>query len=41
MRAHELTTPYTPEQNGVAEIKKRTVVELARSMIKSKGLPKG
>lgn len=35
----QLTTPYTPEQNGVAERKNRTVVELARSMMKSKGLP--
>ncbi|KAJ4820740.1 polyprotein [Rhynchospora pubera] len=35
----QLTTPYTPEQNGVAERKNRTVVELARSMLKSKNLP--
>ncbi|GJR53335.1 retrovirus-related pol polyprotein from transposon TNT 1-94 [Tanacetum coccineum] len=35
----ELTAPYTPEQNGVAERKNRTVVEMARSMLKSKGLP--
>jgi transposase InsO family protein len=35
----QLTTPYTPEQNGVAERKNRTVVELARSMLKSKGMP--
>lgn len=35
----ELTTPYTPEQNGVAERKNRTVVEMARSMLKGKGLP--
>lgn len=36
---HELTTPYTPEQIGVAGRKSRTVVELARSMLKLKGLP--
>ncbi|KAJ1704767.1 hypothetical protein LUZ63_004546 [Rhynchospora breviuscula] len=36
---HQLTMPYTPQQNGVAERKNRTVVELARSMLKSKGLP--
>ncbi|KAJ4751816.1 polyprotein [Rhynchospora pubera] len=36
---HQLTTPYTPQQNGVAERKNRTVVEMARSMLKSKGLP--
>ncbi|GKE69578.1 retrovirus-related pol polyprotein from transposon TNT 1-94 [Tanacetum coccineum] len=35
----ELTAPYTPEQNGVAERKNRTVVEMARSMLKFKGLP--
>ncbi|KAJ4789254.1 polyprotein [Rhynchospora pubera] len=35
----QLTTPYTHEQNGVAERKNRTVVELARSMLKSKGMP--
>ncbi|KAH0779714.1 hypothetical protein KY290_006141 [Solanum tuberosum] len=35
----ELATPYTPEQNGVAERKNRTVVEMARSMLQAKGLP--
>ena len=35
----ELTTPYTPEQNGVAERKNRTVVEMARSMLQAKELP--
>ncbi|XP_039056284.1 uncharacterized protein LOC120199175 [Hibiscus syriacus] len=35
----ELTTPYTPEKNGVAERKNRTVVEMARNMLKAKGLP--
>ncbi|KAA0059765.1 integrase [Cucumis melo var. makuwa] len=34
----ELTTPYTPEQNGVAERKNRTVVEMARSMLQMKSL---
>ncbi|RVW94747.1 Retrovirus-related Pol polyprotein from transposon TNT 1-94 [Vitis vinifera] len=34
----ELTTPYSPEQNGVAERKNRTVVEMARSMMKAKNL---
>ncbi|KAL4312806.1 hypothetical protein GQ457_01G025220 [Hibiscus cannabinus] len=34
----ELTTPYTPEQNGVAERKNRTVVEMARSMLRARGL---
>lgn len=35
----ELTAPYTPEQNGVAGRKNRTVVEMARSSLKAKGLP--
>ena len=35
----ELTAPYTPQQNGVAERKNRTVVEMARSMLKAKELP--
>ncbi|CAL9100845.1 unnamed protein product [Musa textilis] len=35
----ELTAPYTPEQNGVAERKNRTVVEMARSLLKGKHLP--
>ncbi|KAE8721974.1 hypothetical protein F3Y22_tig00014728pilonHSYRG00066 [Hibiscus syriacus] len=34
----ELIALYTPEQNGVAERKNRTVVEIARSMFKVKGL---
>nr|ABW74566.1 integrase [Boechera divaricarpa] len=36
---HELTTAYTPEQNGVAERKNTTVVEMARSMLKERNLP--
>ena len=35
----ELTTPYTPEKNGVAEPKNRTVVEMARILLQAKGLP--
>ncbi|KAH0711345.1 hypothetical protein KY289_007304 [Solanum tuberosum] len=34
----ELTAPYTPEQNGVAEWKNRTVVEMARNMLQVKEL---
>ena len=34
----ELTIPYTPEQNGVAERLNRTLVEAARSMISHSGL---
>lgn len=36
---HELTTPYTPEQNGVSERKNRTVVELGRCMLKHMKMP--
>ena len=36
----ELTAPYTPEHNGVAERKNRTVVELGRSMMKARAVPK-
>lgn len=35
----QLTTPYKPQQNGVAERKNRTVGEMARTMLKQKGLP--
>lgn len=33
------TMPYTSEQNGAAERENRTLVEAARSMIHTKGLP--
>ena len=36
---HELTVPYTPEQNGVAERMNRTLVESARSMMSHAKLP--
>ena len=35
----ELIAPYTPKKNGVAERKNRIVVEMARSMIKARGVP--
>ncbi|GAV92222.1 hypothetical protein CFOL_v3_35603 [Cephalotus follicularis] len=31
--------PHTPKQNGVAERKNRTVVEMARSLLKARSLP--
>lgn len=34
-----LTTPHTPQQNGVAERKNRTLVEMARCMMKQAGVP--
>ena len=35
----QLTVRRTPQQNGVAERKNRTIVEMARSMLKGKNLP--
>lgn len=37
---HQLTVRSTPQQNGVAERKNRIIMELVRSMLKTKGLPK-
>ena len=37
---HSLTTPYSPQQNGVAERKNRTILNMARSMLKQKQMPK-
>ena len=37
---HQKTVPYTPQQNGVAERKNITLVEMARCMLYSKGLHK-
>lgn len=33
----QLTTSYTPQQNGVAEKKHMTIVEMAKSMLLEKG----
>ena len=35
----QLTAPYTPKQNGVAERKNRIMVEMARRLLKAQGLP--
>ena len=37
---HEVTTPFTPEQNGVSEHLNRTLQEMALSHIIHAGLPK-
>ena len=37
---HQNTIPYTPQQNGVVEMKKITLVEMDRCMLYSKGLHK-
>src|SRR5579875_408018 len=36
----QLSTPYTPQQNGVAERANRTIVEMARSMLHHQNLNK-
>ena len=36
----EFSCRYTPEHNGVAERKNRSVVEAARAMLEEKSLPK-
>lgn len=38
---HELTVEYTPQQNGVAERKNRTLVEMARCMMLQSGISGG
>ena len=35
----KFTTSYTPQQNGIAERKNRTIMEMARSMKKARHLP--
>lgn len=35
----QFTARYTPQKNGVAERKNRTIMEMARSMLKEKHLP--
>ena len=37
--SHQLTVRYSPQQNGVAERKNRIIMELVRSMLKTKRLP--
>jgi len=32
---HQVTAAYTPQQNGIAERKNRTILDMARSMLKS------
>ena len=38
---HQFTVPYTPQQNGVSEMKNRSLMEMARRMVKSQLLPNG
>ncbi len=36
---HELTVPYTPQQNGIAERMNRTLMDLTRSMLHHRSVP--
>ena len=36
---HQTTTPYSPQQNGIAERKNRTLIEIMNAMLLSSGLP--
>jgi len=35
---HEVTSPYTPQHNGVAERRNKTILNMARSIMKGKGM---
>src|ERR1043165_7930307 len=37
---HEVFAPYTPQHNGIAERRNKTILDMARCMLKQKNLPK-
>lgn len=37
---HEVTAPYTPQHKGIVERRKRTILNMGRSMLKTKKLRK-
>jgi len=36
---HQCKVPYTPQQNGIVERKNRSLMEMARCMVKSQAMP--
>ena len=38
---HEVTAPYTPQQNGMAERKNRTLTEMINAILSKSGLSEG
>ena len=36
---HQITTPYSPQQNGIAERKNQTLKEMMNAMLINSGLP--
>jgi len=36
---HEVSSPYTPQHNGVTERRNKTILNMTRSMMKGKGMP--
>nr|GEZ75695.1 zinc finger, CCHC-type [Tanacetum cinerariifolium] len=38
---HQVTAPYTPQQNGIAERKYRTLMDMVNSMMSHSGLSSG
>ena len=36
---YQTATPYTPQQNGVVELKKQTLIDMINSMLNSSGAP--
>lgn len=37
---HEFIAPYTPQHNGIAERKNRSILNMTRSILKAKAMPK-
>ncbi|GAU28769.1 hypothetical protein TSUD_357540, partial [Trifolium subterraneum] len=37
--SHEITTPYTPQHNGLCARRNKTIMDMTRCLLKEKGLP--